>query len=68
MKTTAFPSLCVEAELGETIHRRRVQDGFLARGLRSREDAKRTGIYHPAATVHAELQQRLDDRRKQVLG
>ena len=52
----------------ETIHRRRVQDEFLARGLRSGEDAKRSGVYHSAAAVHGELQHRLDARRKRVLG
>ena len=52
----------------ETIHRRRVQDEFLARGLKSREDAKRTGVYYSDEVVHAELKRRLDARRKQVLG
>ena len=56
----------IEMAVRETIQRRRVQDEFLARGLRSSDDAKRTGVYHPAAEVHAELQQRLDARRKQV--
>lgn len=31
------------------------------------EDAKRTGVYHPAAGVHRELQRRLDVRRKEVI-
>lgn len=56
----------IETAVRETIQRRRVQDEFLARGLRSSDDAKRTGVYHPVAEVHAELQQRLDARRKQV--
>ena len=56
----------IETAVRDTIQRRRVQDEFLARGLRSSDDAKRTGIYHPAAEVHAELQQRLDARRKQA--
>ena len=58
----------IETALRESIHRRRAQDEFLARGLRSSEDAKRTGVYHAASVVHAELQQRLDERRKRVLG
>ena len=58
----------IETAMRETIHRRRVQAEFLARGMKSSEDAKRTGIYHSATTVHAELQRRLDARRKQVLG
>jgi hypothetical protein len=58
----------IETAMRETIHRRRVQAEFVARGLRSREDAKRTLIYHPASEVHEDLQQRLDARRKHVLG
>lgn len=58
----------IESAMRETIHRRRVQDEFLARGLRSSEDAKRTGIYHAATKVHTQLQRRLDARRKRVLG
>ena len=58
----------IETAVRETIHRRSVQDDFLARGLRSSMDAQLTGIYHSATDVHAELQRRLDARRKQVLG
>ena len=61
-------SSLIETAVRETIQRRRVQAEFLARGLRSDKDAKRTGVYHPAAAVHAELQKRLDARRKKVLG
>ena len=57
----------IETAMRETIHRRRVQAEFLARGLKSSEEAKRTGVYHPVAAVHGELQRRLDARRKQVL-
>ena len=58
----------IEAAVRETIHRRRVQEEFMARGLRSLEHAKGTGSYHDAAEVTDELQRRLDARRKQVLG
>lgn len=58
----------METAMRETIHRRRVQDEFVARGLRSIEEAKRTGVYHAAGAVHSELQRRLDARRKKVLG
>jgi hypothetical protein len=58
----------METAMWEMIHRRRMQDEFVARGLRSKEDAQHTGIYHAAPSVHAELQTRLDARRKQVLG
>ena len=58
----------IETAVRETIHRRRVQDEFLARGLSSSEDAKCSGVYHAATAVHAQLQRRLDARRKRVLG
>jgi hypothetical protein len=58
----------IETAVRETIHRRRMQGEFLARGLRSSEEAKRTGGYHSAPAVHAELQRRLDACRKKVLG
>ena len=58
----------VETAVRETIQRRVAQAEFLARGLQSSADAKRTGSYHAADGVHAEMQRRLDGRRKQVLG
>jgi hypothetical protein len=58
----------IEIAVRETIHKRRTQDEFIARGLRSAEEARGTGVYHAAADVHDELQRRLDDRRKRVLG
>jgi hypothetical protein len=58
----------VETAVRETIQRRVAQAEFLARGLQSSADAKRSGSYHAADDVHAELQRRLDGRRKQVLG
>ena len=61
-------SSLMETAMRETIHRRRVQDEFFARGLRSSEDAKRTGNYRSARVVHVELQKKLDARRKKVLG
>jgi hypothetical protein len=82
MTTSTFPSLRVDADLPEgetlsslietavreTIHRRKVQAEFVARGLQSIEEARRTGVFHAAAAVHAELQTRLDARRQKVLG
>jgi len=58
----------IETAMRETIQRRRLQDEFVARGLRSADEARRSGIYHDAAEVHAEMQGRLDARRKQLLG
>jgi len=61
-------SSLIETAVRDTIQRRRVQDEFIARGLSSAEEARRTGVYHAAADVHDELQRRLDHRRKRVLG
>jgi hypothetical protein len=58
----------IEAAVRETIQRRRVHEEFIARGLRALEHAQRTGIYHSTDSVHAELQRRLDARRKSALG
>lgn len=58
----------METAMRETIARRRTQDEFMARGLRAGQVARQTGVYHAAEAVHGELQQRLDARRKQVLG
>jgi hypothetical protein len=57
----------IETAVRETIYRRRAQDEFLARGLRSSQEAQRTGVYHGAEAVVTALQQRLDARRKKVL-
>lgn len=57
----------IEAAMRETIHRRRAQAEFVARGLRSSEEAKRTGVYFAATDVHLELRSRIDARRKHVL-
>ena len=41
----------------ETIERRRARAEFIARGMASREEAKRKGVYFAADRVHAELGQ-----------
>jgi hypothetical protein len=58
----------IETAMRETIARRRTQDEFLARGLRAAQNAKQTGTYYAAEAMHDELAQRLDARRRQVLG
>jgi hypothetical protein len=58
----------LETAMRETIQRRLAQSEFVARGLRARDGARESGTYHAASEVHAELQQRLDAKRKQVLG
>ncbi|MEO8835353.1 MAG: YlcI/YnfO family protein [Caldimonas sp.] len=57
----------IETAMRETINRRRVRAEFIARGLHSSEEAKRTGVYFAAADVHRDLRSRIDARRKQVL-
>ena len=64
MDSASHPHPCED----ETLMRRRSQEEFIARGLRSSEDVQRTGSYHRAEVVHDELQRRLDARRKTILG
>ena len=45
----------IEASVRETIERRRMRAEFVARGLASREEARRSGVYIAADKVHAEL-------------
>jgi hypothetical protein len=61
-------SSLIETSLREAIQRRRARDEFIARGLRSRDEALVTGTYHSAESVHTELQRSLDARRKAALG
>lgn len=49
----------IETSVRETIERRRARAEFIARGLLSRDEAKRTGAYHSPASVHAELRKLL---------
>ena len=53
----------VEASVRATVQRRRVQAEFIARGLRSRDDAQRTGDYVDADVVIEQLQRKLDAAR-----
>ncbi len=48
-------SAFVEESLRRQIEIRRTQDEFIARGLASRDEARRTGLYFSADDVHAEL-------------
>jgi hypothetical protein len=50
----------VEASVRAGVERRRLQAEFVARGLRSRDEAKRTGDYVDADVVVARLQHKLD--------
>ena len=50
----------VEASVRATVERRRVQAEFVARGLRSRDEARRTGKYVDADVVMDAMQRKLD--------
>ena len=53
----------VEASVRAGVERRRVQAEFVARGLRSRDEARRTGEYVDADVVLEGLQRKLDAAR-----
>jgi predicted transcriptional regulator len=50
----------MEQSLREQVTRRQLQREFVARGLASRDEARRTGEYFDADAVHAELRGMLD--------
>ena len=56
----------VEASVRASVERRRVQAEFVARGLRSRDEAKRTGDYVDADDVVTALQRKLDAARARL--
>ena len=56
----------VEASVRATVQRRRVQVEFIARGLRSRDEAQRTGDYVDADVVIEQLQRKLDAARTRI--
>jgi cellulose biosynthesis protein BcsQ/Arc/MetJ-type ribon-helix-helix transcriptional regulator len=56
----------VEASVRATVQRRRVQAEFIARGLRSRDEARRTGEYVDADVVVEQLQRKLDAARSRI--
>ena len=53
----------VESSVRAGVERRRVQAEFIARGLRSRDEARRTGEYIDADVVVDGLQRKLDAAR-----
>jgi len=55
----------VEAAVRAGVERRRVQAEFIARGLRSRDEARRTGDYVGPDEVLEGLQRKLDRARSQ---
>jgi len=61
-------SALIETAVRETIERRRTRAEFIARGMASRDEALRSGVYVPANVVHAELRQMLVKASKRVRG
>lgn len=49
----------VEQSIRESIKRRQIRQEFIARGLRSRDDARQTGKYASADSVIGRLEQML---------
>jgi hypothetical protein len=56
----------IEASVRETIARRRTRAEFVARGLASRDDARRAGEYIDADVVHARLTEKLAKARARL--
>ncbi|MBL0726095.1 prevent-host-death protein [Piscinibacter sp. HJYY11] len=56
----------VEAAVRASVARRQTQAEFIARGLRSRDEARRTGDYVSADAVVVGLQRKLDAARKRL--
>lgn len=56
----------VEASVRASVERRRMQAEFIARGLRSRDKARRTGDYVDADVVIDNLQRKLDTARSRL--
>jgi hypothetical protein len=53
----------VETAVREQVALRRQREAFIARGIMSREDARRTGRYHDAVEVVGELRQMLGEAK-----
>lgn len=56
----------VEASVRASVERRRVRAEFVARGLRSRDDARRSNDYLTADEVITGLQRKIDDARARL--
>ncbi len=56
----------VEASVRASVERRRMQAEFIARGLRSRDEAQRTGDYVDADVVLDNLQRKVDAARMRL--
>lgn len=54
----------VETAVREQVELRRQREAFIARGILSRDHARRTGVYHEAAEVVGELRAMLGKAEK----
>lgn len=54
----------VETAVREQVELRRQREAFIARGIISRDNARRTGVYHDAAEIVDELRGMLDKATK----
>lgn len=59
-------SAFLESAVRETVERRQAHDAFVARGLASRERAKRSGRYRSSEEVFRHLEKRLADARRRA--
>ena len=53
----------MEQSLRDEVNRRRTQAEFIARGLASRDEAKRTGVYYTVDEVMGSLRSMLKDAK-----
>jgi hypothetical protein len=58
----------VEQSIRAQIDLRQQQEAFVARGLASRDDARRTGVYHDATEVVGELRAALRHAKAEAKG
>lgn len=56
----------VEAAVRDAARRRRTQAEFIARGLASRDEARRTGVYFTPEEIDARLRKKLTAARKRL--
>jgi hypothetical protein len=56
-------SAFVEEAVRRQVEYRQTQAEFIARGMASRDEAKRTGVYYDADVVHDELRAMLEAKR-----
>ena len=56
----------IETSVREMVERRRIRAEFLARGLASRDDSRRTGVYYSVNDVREMLDKKLAKAAKRI--